>query len=289
VADANLKVSKEMFMVFRAASFLLPVALLCRFACAQPAPPPEVDRALRARVNQFFQYHVNGEFEKAYDMVAADTRKYYFGAQKIQFKSFKIDSVSYSDNFTKALVTLTAERMMRMQLGFPETLVNVPMSTNWQVEEGKWVWHREAILDSWLTPMGPSDPDALKYKSTAGTQQQPTLTPELIQQRGNTILQATNGLNKAELKLTIGKASSDELIFHNGQPGQVKVVLVPPDLPAGMTAKLDKTDVMGGEDAVLKVHYEPTSAGAPPPSTVQLRLVMEPFDRMFTIPVKLEP
>ncbi len=94
-------------MLFRAAFVLLPVV-----AFAQ-TPPPEVDEALRARVTEFFQYHVDANFRKAYELVAEDTKEQYFGAQKWQFKSFKIDSIKYSDNFTKAEVQVTGQRMWR--------------------------------------------------------------------------------------------------------------------------------------------------------------------------------
>ena len=84
---------------------LLPV-----LAFAQNAPPV-VDQALRARVTEFFQDHVDGNFRKAYDLVAEDTKDYYFGAQKFQFKSFHIDGIKFFDDYTKADVNVTGERV----------------------------------------------------------------------------------------------------------------------------------------------------------------------------------
>ena len=126
-------------MLFRSALILLPIAAL-----AQPAqdPPPEVDQALRARVTEFFNDHVEGAagFRKAMDLVAEDTKDYYFSALKIQFKSFKIDSIFYSDHFTRAIVTLSGKRMFRVSPQFPETEISQPMSTTWKIENGKWCW-----------------------------------------------------------------------------------------------------------------------------------------------------
>src|SRR5438067_1630231 len=96
-------------MMFRAALVLLPLA-----AFAQTAPP-EVEEALRARVTQFFQYHVDGDFRKAFELVAEDTKDQYFGEQKIQLKTFKIQYIIYSDEFTKAEVQMSGERMWKMR------------------------------------------------------------------------------------------------------------------------------------------------------------------------------
>ena len=87
-------------MRFQAAILLLPLA-----AFAQ-TPPPDVDQALRARVTEFFQAHVDGAFRKAFEIVAEDTKDYYFATEKVRFKSFKIVDIKYSDNFTKAVVNL---------------------------------------------------------------------------------------------------------------------------------------------------------------------------------------
>src|SRR5580658_6041018 len=66
------------------------LSLVSAAACAQkPAPtapqppaafkaPPEVEQALRARVTEFFQFHVEGNFRAAYGMIAEDTKEYYF-------------------------------------------------------------------------------------------------------------------------------------------------------------------------------------------------------------------
>jgi hypothetical protein len=46
-------------------------------------PAEQADVALRARVTEFLQYHVDGNFRKAYDMVAEDTKDDYFASGKI--------------------------------------------------------------------------------------------------------------------------------------------------------------------------------------------------------------
>src|SRR4051812_9313910 len=88
--------------------FLLLAAPLLSFAQAPPAaPPPQVDQALRARAAAFLQYQIDGNFRKAYDLVAEDSKDDYFSAAKQKAISFVIDDIQYADDFSKATVKAT--------------------------------------------------------------------------------------------------------------------------------------------------------------------------------------
>jgi hypothetical protein len=174
--------------------------------------------------------------------------------------------------------------MMRMRLEFPETQVTVPMVTTWKIENGKWFWYRDPQA-AWLTPMGPSDPSAIRTKPV-DSKGRLNLSQEEIAARAQSILQQS-AFDKNELKLSANRVSSDQVVFHNGQPGQIKLTLMTGTLPAGVTAKLDKSDLNAGENAVLKVSYEPPLDG-PKPTGVNLQLVMAPFNKVFSVMVKFD-
>src|SRR5438876_10969874 len=91
------------------AMILLPLLLL-----AQAPGQAEAEQALRARVTEFLQYHVDGNFRKAYDLVAEDTKDDYFNSGKAQLTGFKIDDVKLSDNLTRATVTATISKIMNI-------------------------------------------------------------------------------------------------------------------------------------------------------------------------------
>jgi hypothetical protein len=266
----------------RAALILLPLA-----AFAQK-PAPEVDQALRARVTEFFQYHVDGNFRKAYDMVAEDTKDYYFATQKVLFKSFKIESINYADDLTHAEVNLSGERLIKFRSDFPETVVAVPMKTTWKIENGKWVWYDVSKPEN-ITPMGKSDVDRLREKSTpaAGTSApQAGLSPAEIASRAAQILQQSS-IDRSELVLQLDRPSSEKVVFHNGQAGSIKLVLDPGSKPVGCTVELDKTDLAAGENATVKIRFDPPAGSASvQPSNFTIRLTMEPFSRVFPINVK---
>ena len=269
-------------MAIRAVLFLLPIALF-----AQTAPPAEVDQALRARVTEFFQDFVDAKFLPAMDLVASDTKEEYFAAGKTPLKSFQIQDVKYSADFTKAAVKMMVKRLWTIQA--QEILVDVDMPTTWKIENGKWVWYHELAPDAWVTPMGPSNVDLITRKSdgTIGGIPQ-KLTQEAVDAAAKKILQQT-GVDKPEITLAADKPSSERIVFHNGAPGSIHLDLYPPPLP-GFSAKLEKADLNFGEDAVLNVSYQPpaqATAGETPsvPGPTAVFLVVVPFDKDFRIGV----
>jgi len=50
-------------------------------------PPADVDQALRARITEFFQFHVTGEYRKAEALVAEDTKDYFYDHNKPKYLS----------------------------------------------------------------------------------------------------------------------------------------------------------------------------------------------------------
>jgi hypothetical protein len=258
-------------MLYRSALWLLPV-----MAVAQ-TPPPEVDQALRERVTAFFQYSVDGDFRKAYDLVAEDTKDYYFNTQKNKIKSFKIDTITFGDDFTTAEVQLTCERVWRMSSQFPESVIPVPMKTSWKLDGGKWAYHYDPSTAPRLIPLAPGT-----QVSASGTNEKaPSLTEAAVAAKAREILQQQSNVDKSAVTLATDKASSDQVVFHNGFPGWVKVGVDPGLKVSGFTVELDKTAVSSGENATLKLRYEPSGEGSP--QTVTVRLIVEPFNQSFPI------
>jgi hypothetical protein len=270
-------------MRFRAALFLFPVVAFAQ--TATPEPPPEVDAALRARVNEFFGYHVTGDFEQAWPMVANDTKKEYFSAQKTKYDSFKLDSIRYTDNFTKAVVTLTVTEKKKLSVQMPEVTMTHPTTTLWKIEDSKWCWYNDHTTN-WLMPMGPSDTKSMEEAKKKG-QAAPVMTAAQLQERVKGIM-GQSAPEKTELKLASNKPSADQTVFRNRQGGQIKLALLPASVPKGMVAKLDRTELGVDEEAVLKVTYDPPQ-DAKLPNDLILSLVMEPFARVFPVMVRFAP
>lgn len=268
-----------------AALFLLPFAVA--FAqTAEPAPRPEVDQALRARVSEFFQDHVDGKFSKAYALVAEDTKEYYFAAQKVQLKSYKIKSVKFSPDFETAEVDVTGQRIWVLRPDLPATIIPVEMKTHWKLEHGQWMFYTHAH-PTMLSSMDPKE--ATRERSDSPPDAAPSApSAQQIQDLAQSVLQQRPALDRTEVVLPVDKASTEKIIFHNSQNGEVKVYLGPFNPIAGLTATLDKESVPGNQNAVITIHFDPKDASATlAPFT--LRVISEPLSRVYPVTIKFAP
>src|SRR5580700_10515939 len=98
-------ISRGSSMILRASLLLLPI-----LALAQEQAPPDVDQELRARVSGFYQNFLDDSYSprKAEPYVAEDTKDYFYNALKQKYQSFQIVKITYSDNFTKAVVVVSS-------------------------------------------------------------------------------------------------------------------------------------------------------------------------------------
>lgn len=263
-------------MFFRTAILLLPSIALAQ------NPPRKVDQALRERVTEFLQDHVDGNFRKAFEYVAQDTKDYYFGAQKTQYKAFHIDKIDYSKHFTRAEVQATVEHNWTFQgQSMP---VKTAMTTTWVLEGGKWYWHYDPTTEA-ATPMGRSDPQTLKPdpKAAASAASATNLTPEAIAARARQIL-GESSVDKSMVVFATDKASSEQVVFHNGYPGSIRVVVDPGPAVPGFHVQIEHTEIAAGQDAIVKMSFEPADSDPKPP--INVRLTIEPFNQVFNVAVK---
>ena len=82
-------------------------------------PPAKVDKALRARIDEFYGDHVKQQFHKADALVAADTKEFFYIQNKPAYLSCEIQRIEYSQKFTRAKATILCEQIVMMP-GFAE-------------------------------------------------------------------------------------------------------------------------------------------------------------------------
>jgi hypothetical protein len=103
-----------------------------------PQPPPELDRALRARINAFYDLLVNRQYRRAEEIVAPDTRDVYYERDKPRYISFELKSIKYSDNFTRAEAT-TIVKVPPTSAMIPVPM-DTPVASIWRLMDGAWYW-----------------------------------------------------------------------------------------------------------------------------------------------------
>ena len=213
-------------MPLRTALFLIPAILLAQAPAANttkaPEPPAEVDQALRARVKDFIQLSTDGNFRKAFEMVAEDSKDFYFGMSKPKFSGYELQTIEYSDNFTNAVVRATVKRAV--SFAGQEIQMPLPMVDTWKLESGKWMW-AQPQTKMVTTPVGEvaADPAARPGESLSLPKD---MSPEAVLAAAKQ-LQVPTTVDKESLTFTPGVASSQEVTFHNGLNGVVHIIATP--------------------------------------------------------------
>jgi hypothetical protein len=232
-------------------------------------------------VNEFFQYHVDGTFKKAMDLVADETQDEYFNSGKTKLKSFKLDDIKYDDKFNKATVTLTITREWEIRM--QNNTVTLPMVTTWKIEHGKWVWYHNKQGD-WLTPMGPSDYKAIT-KNADGTLTLPKINQDTVAEAARKIMDPT-GADKLDVRFDPAKPGKDQVVFKNGAMGEVQLEVTPMDPVPGLTYKFDKLNIGAQGSGTLSFQYEPQEKA--PPAEVPVHFTVIPFNITYVVTVHFQ-
>ena len=270
-------------------SSLLFFTVCCGLAAAQPASdtfdkaPPAIEDALRARVQAFYQAHVDGKFRKADDYVAEDSKDTFFAAEKTRYKSCDVSSVRFEEDFTKAtVVTACKTEMFFHGEKFP---VTVPFSSRWKVENGDWFWYYVASNQK-ESPFG---------TLTAGRESEhgraPIVPPDMNKLAQQILSKVT--IDRDEVTVEQDHDSRQEVHLKNDMMGAIQVSTDPTGLP-GLTVRAEKAQVNPGEEVTIIIEFnfdDPeincrpclVNPGVKPPMTVNIHT--SPIQRDFPIKI----
>lgn len=263
-------------------------ALPVLFAQAPPPKPSpaKVDQALRARVTEFHQYQVEGNFRKAYDLVAKDSQDYFFSASKEKPTVFKIEDVQYTDKFTKAIVRVSTTT--HTLVGFHVLDLPSEVLDHWKLEGGKWMWYHDRALDRpnfFGLPTG----DSSKPESGLARAVPKDTGPQAVQAAALAALQGTAdrpALSKESMEFVLGREGTQEVLVRNGYKGQVRVVASVPGDSVGITIEPAESVVGALGEVSVKIHYQPLFRE---PATAVVRFEVQPFHKVYSLSVKIAP
>lgn len=253
--------------------------------------PPEVDEALRQRVKEFYQCHVDGTFRKAEKYVAEESQEFFYQVQKQRYDSCELLKIAYANDFNKATVTQICKG--KWNIGGNDMAVSMPLSSQWvrNKDNGTWFWvHLQSQeVDS---PWGRMKYDAAKDspKGTPGTGAQiggPVLgmggaMPTDLK-TANELLAKQVTVDKQKIELSSFQKSSDAITVVNNSGGKVQVKFEYEAVVPGFTAKFDKEELAPGEKAVLSLNMAPKDRVAKP--TIQGRILIESLLQQFPVTV----
>ena len=249
------------------------LALTCLPLFAQEKPPTEVDEALRARIAKFYQAHVDGKFRVAEQLVAQDSKDFYFEMEKRRYLGFQEPRITYSDHFAKAkVITVVKAESRSARMGF--AVITPPIASNWKLVDGQWYWcHiREKFVD---TPFGrvaiPDENDLERERKIAEFKKvSPAEVVSQVKVSGSVVA------------LSSYEPASGAITVTNNLPGQVTVdVNFPP--VEGLTVTVDKKTLKAGESAKVLFDSKPVNSTAK--GTITANIVVQPLNRTFPVTV----
>ena len=200
--------------------------------------PAEVDQALRARITEFFHYHVTGEHRKAEELVAEDTKDYFYDGNKPRYISFEIGKIDYSDGYTKAKALVTV-KMPVMLPGFNGKVMDIPSPSYWKLIDGKWYWYLDTSMRN-ASPFGEMKPGP---PSADGAPSRPVIAATMHE------LFSQVKVDKAAVEAKVG--SPDQIVITNGMVGPISLTVQ--GKIDGIEAAFDHAEVKPGEKATLTV------------------------------------
>ena len=264
---------------------LAPV-LVCAVASAQEAPP-ESDAALRARVDQFFQAHISGKLRDALPLIADESLNWFIGSAKQTYKSCKISTIEYSENFTKAIVNDSCEGEYRVH-GHSMNVM-FPVGSRWKIVDGQWFWYRVRETEI-RTPFGVSkippdiDPDTSDSSKP--------IIPGNPLAMAQSILQSVK-ISKSEIRLDSTKANEDSVEVFNGMPGSISLS-VDKTGQSALIVKLEKAELKAGEKTRVVFRYDPDDpviacgdCAKRVQGTIVAQLRIQPTGQVFPISISI--
>jgi hypothetical protein len=201
--------------------------------------PKSVDDALRARIDEFYQASVKGEFRKAEALVAEDTKDFFYDHDKPLVLSFEITRIEYSDGYTRAKATILEERRI-MFPGFAGKPMKIPTPSYWKIDDGKWCWYvdQAKLNESPFGVMKPGPPSADDNSPGAVLPSLPADPDQLMK-----MVRA----DKSEVSLNPG--GSENIVIDNAMRGPVTLSIQ--GKLEGIEAALDRETIPAGGKATL--------------------------------------
>jgi len=253
------------------------LGLLTTVAFAQedpfkPKAPVEVDKALRERVMEFFDLHIKGQFRKAEELVAEDTKEFFYTGNKPRYIGCEMSKVDYTDNFTKAKVVTICEQYVMMP-GFTDKPLKVPTPSTWKIENGKWVWYvdQDALLN---TPWGRMKPGDFPDKGApppppnlASISMSPAFLFKQVQLERNEV--SLKPGEKAEIQIANSAPGVMTLVLPSGNPKEIEAKLDKQNVPAKGRATLTLTAGPGAKSGIVNVQVDQTSQMLPVKVTIE--------------------
>jgi len=237
-------------------------------------PPQDIDDALRARIKQFYDYHLTRKYRQCEQLIAEESKDDFYVMTKPQLQDYKIGNIEYSDHFTKAKAVIVGMMPFLMPMAGPK-ITEQPFASFWKSENGVWLWYynKTATQD---TPFGKPKTNSIAPGQVGSLNQSPDVNIQA--------LQSALKMDRTRIALAGGKPQTVKVI--NTLPGPASLTIACPlgsltDM--GVKATFDKKDLKGNESAILTLSADPSKHAGPLP----LQIVVSPTNQVLNLTVTI--
>jgi len=228
---------------------------------------------LRARINEFCELHHQSKFRQAEQMVAGDTKDYFYNAAKPTYVSYQIQSIKYNEDFTKATAMVVCEQYLPAP-GFEGKTVKLLTPFHWKIENGQWMWYinKDSLL---VTPFGKMTlaPRPGEDSAPPGPASPKVVIPMSIEQ-----FLALVKADKTAVSLKPG--ASDQVVISNATAGVVTLAIL--QQVRGVEAKMETSAIPAAGKVSITLHASQEAASG------ILKVGIRPFGRVISIKVSIE-
>jgi hypothetical protein len=214
-------------------------------------PPPEREKALRAAVDQFATAFQEGKLRKAYPLVDEDSQEAFLDMAKIKFSKYEWTKLEWSEDFTRANVTLTVDTEWKL----PQATIPVrrPWDQTWIWKDGAWVW-------IWDPPKEIDTPFGRVKVGTAAK----NVDVEAEIRKGPKPEDLDNAITVTTPELIFRRSEprEAEIQVKNGLSGHVNLTVYLPRIP-GMKIDRIKKSAGPGETIAFRLYWNPVPGEAP--------------------------
>jgi hypothetical protein len=233
-------------------------------------PAPEVDKALRDRVTEFYGYHISQQYRKAEPLVAEDTKDYFFAAGKPHYLSCEIKQIKYLDDFKRANVTMMCSLYLMMP-GFSDKPANMPFGSTWKMEDGKWFWYvdQDALRTTPFGKMTPGPPSAGGGPAPPALPDIPTTADFLY-----------NLVQVDKKEVEVKRGESAQITISNTAPGVMHLDVS--SKPAGVEASIDNTSPAANQKSILTIKAGDLAASG------KLEIYVLPIKQLIPVQVNVK-
>jgi hypothetical protein len=244
-------------------------------------PPADLERAVLARATEFYTLLLNHDYRRAEALVADDTKDYYYNGSKPSISKFDVKDVKFSGHLTRAVVNTQVTQKVMIPIGMPgdksgEWTLTIP--SVWKLENGNWYFFVDQ--SGILSPVGKLTDNKGAPPSAGNTSGKALSADDIAKVVTKSPDDVFGKVAPDKQTVTLAPGGTEKVTITNGLAGPIRLKAV--GQIEGVAAKLDRTELGAGENAVLSIE---AAGGA---TAGVLFIQVTPTGEIISIQVKMK-